>query len=142
MVTSVRTKEKGQALKKLFSNAKKGQLDYVIVQNVAVEGAFDKVIESNRPFEIVIHTLSPFHEDVKDVKKEFLDPAIIGTIGLLEAVKKHDSTVKRVACHLLPLQGIHELNIPRSLPAPLQQFTMPKKEIVQAILTPKKTGIP
>lgn len=102
VVTSVRTEEKGQALKKLFSNAKKGKLDYVIVKNVAVEGAFDNVIESNRPFEIVIHTASPFHEDVKDVKKEFLDPAIIGTIGLLKAVKKHDSTVKRVACHLLP----------------------------------------
>lgn len=142
MVTSVRTEEKAQALKKLFSNAKKGQLSSVIVENVAVEGAFDKAVNSAPPFEIVIHTPSPFHENVKDVKKDFLDPAINGTIGLLKAVNTYASKVKRVACHLLPPQSTHELNIPRSSPAPLQLFTMPKKEIVQAILTPKKTGIP
>lgn len=142
MVTSVRTEEKGQVLKKSFSNAKKGQLDYVVVKDVAVEGAFDNVIKSDPPFEIVIHTSSPFHGNVKDVKKDFLDPAIIGTTGLLKAVKKSAPTVKRVVCYLLPPQATHELNIPRSSPAPLQQFTMPKKEIVQATLTPKKTGIP
>lgn len=142
VVTSVRTEEKAQVLKKLFSNAKKGQLSSVIVENIAVEGAFDNVIKSDPPFETVIHTPSPFHENVKDVKKDFLDPAINGTIGLLKAVKKYAPTVKRVACHLLPPQSTHVLNIPRSSPAPLQQFTMPKKEIVQATLTPKKTGIP
>lgn len=142
MVTSVRSEDKGQALKKSFPNAKKGQLDYVIVKDVAVEGAFENVIKSDPPFEIVIHTSSPFHGDAKDVKKDFLDPAIIGTTSLLKAVKKSAPTVKRVACLLPYLQTAHELNISRSLPVPLQQFTMPRKEIVQAILTPKKTGIP
>lgn len=111
MVTSVRTEEKGQALKKSFSNAKKGQLDFVIVKDVAVEGAFDNVVKSDPPFETVIHTSSPFHENIKDVKKDFLDPAIIGTVGLLKAVKKSAPTVKRVACHLLPSQATNELNI-------------------------------
>lgn len=103
VVTSVRSEDKGQALKKSFPNAKKGQLDYVIVKDIAVEGAFENVIKSEPPFEIVIHTSSPFHGNVKDVKKDFLDPAIIGTTGLLKAVKKSAPTVKRVACLLLYL---------------------------------------
>ena len=142
MVTTVRSEDKGRALKKAFPNAKEGQLDYVIVKDVAVEGAFENVIKSDPPFEIVIHTSSPFHDNVKDVKKDFLDPAIIGTTGLLKAVKKSAPTVKRVACLLTYLKTTHRLNISRSLPAPLQQFTMPRKEIVQVILTPKMTGIP
>lgn len=142
MVTSVRSEDKGRALKKSFPNAKEGQLDYVIVKDVAVEGAFENVIKSEPPFEIVIHTSSPFHGNVKDVKKDFLDPAIIGTTGLLKAVKNSAPTVKRVACLLPCLKTTHNLNISRSLPAPLQQFTMPRKEVVQAILIPKRTGIP
>lgn len=142
MVASVRSEDKGRALKKSFPNAKEGQLDYVIVKDIAVEGAFDKVIKSEPPFEIVIHTSSPFHHNIKDVKKDFLDPAIIGTTGLLKAVKKSAPTVKRVARLLPYLKTAHELNISRSSPALLQQFTMSRKEIVQAILTPNKTGIP
>jgi nucleoside-diphosphate-sugar epimerase len=44
----------------------------------------------------VIHTASPFHFNVTDVKKDLLDPAIIGTTGVLKAIKKNAPSVKRV----------------------------------------------
>jgi nucleoside-diphosphate-sugar epimerase len=44
----------------------------------------------------VIHTASPFHFNVTDTKKDLLDPAIIGTTGILKAIKAHAPGVKRV----------------------------------------------
>ena len=44
----------------------------------------------------MIHTSSPFHFNVTDTKKDLLDPAIIGTTGILQAIKKSAPTVKRV----------------------------------------------
>lgn len=51
---------------------------------------------SDPPFEAVIHTASPFHFNVTDIKKDLLDPAVIGTTGILHAIKKNAPTVKRV----------------------------------------------
>ena len=36
--------------------------------------AFDQAVISEPPFEVVIHTTSPYHLQATDVKKEFLDP--------------------------------------------------------------------
>jgi nucleoside-diphosphate-sugar epimerase len=44
----------------------------------------------------VIHTASPFHFNVTDTKKDLLDPAIIGTTGVLKAIKKNAPSVKKV----------------------------------------------
>lgn len=41
-------------------------------------------------------TASPFHFNVKDTKKDLLDPAINGTTGILKAIKKYAPTVKHV----------------------------------------------
>ena len=96
VVTSVRSESKAQLLKKAFPNASKEQLDFVFVQDVAQEGAFDEAVKSDPPFEWVIHTASPFHFNVTDVKKDLLDPAIVGTTGILKAIKKNAPGVKRV----------------------------------------------
>lgn len=37
-----------------------------------------------------------FHFNITDVKKDLLDPAIIGTTGILKAIKKNAPTVKHV----------------------------------------------
>jgi nucleoside-diphosphate-sugar epimerase len=44
-----------------------------------------------------LHTASPFHFNVIDPKKDLLDPAIIGTTGILKAIKASAPSVKRVA---------------------------------------------
>lgn len=55
-----------------------------------------KAVKSNPPFDYVLHTASPFHYNVQDPVKDFLDPAIRGTTGVLKAVKAYAPTVKRV----------------------------------------------
>lgn len=55
-------------------------------------GSFDAAIDS---CEGVFHTASPFYLAVKDPQAELLDPAVKGTINVLEACAK-TSSVKRV----------------------------------------------
>lgn len=55
-----------------------------------------QAVKSNPPFDYVLHTASPFHFNIQDPVKDFLDPAIKGTTGILKAIKAHAPTVKRV----------------------------------------------
>lgn len=43
-----------------------------------------------------MHTASPYHLNVQDPVKDFLDPAIKGTTGVLKSIKVHGPTVKRL----------------------------------------------
>jgi nucleoside-diphosphate-sugar epimerase len=95
-VTTVRSTEKADKIKGLFPSTPKSKLDFAIVEDVAKEDAFDEAIKSDPPFEAVIHTASPFHFNVTDVQKELLDPAVIGTTGVLQSIKKSAPTVKQV----------------------------------------------
>ncbi|EXJ93923.1 dihydroflavonol-4-reductase [Capronia coronata CBS 617.96] len=93
VVTTVRSDEKGRILLDLF----KGKpVSYSIVGDIALEGAFDEAVKSDPPFDAVIHTASPFHYNVKDNKKDLLDPAVMGTTGILKAIKSSAPSVKRV----------------------------------------------
>lgn len=96
VVTTVRSQEKADKIKEAHPKYGKDKLDFALVEDIAQEGAFDKAVVSEPPFEAVIHTASPFHFNVTDVKKQLLDPAIIGTTGVLKSIKKSGPTVKRV----------------------------------------------
>lgn len=109
---TVRSEDKGNQILKAHPDAK-DKISFVIVKDVAQEGAFDEVsetslqgmyisltkqqaVKSSPPFDYVLHTASPFHYNVQDPVKDFLDPAIKGTTGILKAVKAYAPTVKRV----------------------------------------------
>ena len=96
VVTSVRSETKAQMLRDTFPNLGKDKLDFVYVADIAQEGAFDEALKSDPPFEWVIHTASPVPINAIDTQKELLDPAIIGTTGILKAIKKNAPGVKRV----------------------------------------------
>ncbi|CAF9905209.1 MAG: methylglyoxal reductase (NADPH-dependent) gre2 [Alectoria fallacina] len=96
VVTTVRSTEKGEKILDNHPKVSKDRLDFVIVEDIAKREAFDKAVQSNPPFEAIIHTASPFHFNATDTKKELLDPAVIGTTGILESTKKYAPTVKRV----------------------------------------------
>ena len=96
VVTTVRTTEKGQKILDNHAKVPKDKLDFVIVEDIAKAGAFDNAVQSKPPFETIIHTASPFHFNVTDTKKDLLDPAVIGTTGILQSAKKYAPTVKRV----------------------------------------------
>ena len=95
VVFTVRSDEKGQKILSNHPDAK-SKLSYVIVKDIATEGAFDEAVKSDPPFEAVLHTASPFHFNIEDPKKDLLDPAIIGTTGILKSIHKFAPTVKRV----------------------------------------------
>ena len=111
VVTTVRSETKAQMLRDTFPNYGKDKLDFTIVPDIAEEGAFDEAVKSDPPFEWVIHTASPFHFNITDTKKDLLDPAIIGTTGILKAIKKSAPSVKRVVSHLLLESKIHSLTL-------------------------------
>ncbi|KAF2645147.1 NAD(P)-binding protein [Massarina eburnea CBS 473.64] len=97
VVTTVRTQQKADRIKADYkTETEKGQLSFSIVPDIAQEGAFDKTVISDPPFEAVLHTASPFHFNITDVQKDLLDPAIIGTTGILSSIKKSAPSVKRV----------------------------------------------
>ncbi|KAL8691714.1 MAG: hypothetical protein Q9218_003128 [Villophora microphyllina] len=96
VVTSVRSEKKAQMIRDTFPNISKDKLDFVLVDDIARPGAFDQAVKSEPPFEWVLHTASPFHFNVTDTKKDLLDPAMIGTTGILKAIKKNAPSVKRV----------------------------------------------
>lgn len=96
VVTTVRSHEKGQKIKAAYSDMSSDQLDYMIVEDIARDGAFAKAVVSDPPFQAVIHTASPFHFQVTDVKKDLLDPAIKGTTGILQSIARNVPSVERV----------------------------------------------
>jgi nucleoside-diphosphate-sugar epimerase len=60
--------------------------------------AFDKAVVSDPPFEAVIHAASPYHFQAKSREEveDLLTTAENGTTGVLQAIKAHAPTVKRV----------------------------------------------
>lgn len=96
VVTTVRSQEKAKKIAENHPNVGKDKLDFAIVEDIAKENAFDEAVKSDPPFEAVIHTASPFHFNTEDAQKDLLDPAIIGTTGILKSIKKSAPSVKRV----------------------------------------------
>ncbi|WYZ36867.1 hypothetical protein EsH8_II_000373 [Colletotrichum jinshuiense] len=96
VVTTVRSQQKAEEIRKAHHDYGKEFLDFVIVEDVSSPDAFAKAIISDPPFEAVIHTASPFHFNVTDIQKQLIDPAVLGTTGILHAIKASAPTVKKV----------------------------------------------
>ncbi|KAJ3577102.1 hypothetical protein NPX13_g3465 [Xylaria arbuscula] len=92
VITTVRSEEKAKIIRDAHPGAK---LTVAIVPDIAVDGAFDEVMQKFTDIEYVQHTASPFHFKITD-PKELLDPAIKGTTSILHAIKKYAPSVKRV----------------------------------------------
>lgn len=69
----------------------KGKITY-FKSDLLREGSY---ADAMKGCELVFHTASPFTLDVKDPRKELIDPAVQGTMNVLEQANKTDS-VKRV----------------------------------------------
>ncbi|KAI1114094.1 ketoreductase [Nemania sp. NC0429] len=96
VVVTARSDEKGRRVIQSVEPHHQRQVSYVVVQDIAKEDAFDQVFQSQAPFEFVVHTASPYHLNVQDPVKDFLDPAIKGTTGLMRSIKQHGPTVRRL----------------------------------------------
>ncbi|WVQ78700.1 hypothetical protein IAT38_000787 [Cryptococcus sp. DSM 104549] len=87
---TVRSEKKGEYLKNLFEGL--GGFEYVLVDDISKPHAFDEAV---RDVDGVAHTASPFYLNASSAK-ELIEPAVQGTVGLLQSVLDHGSTVKRV----------------------------------------------
>ncbi|KAF4213397.1 hypothetical protein CNMCM5878_000031 [Aspergillus fumigatiaffinis] len=97
VVTTVRSHEKAEQIRECHHrHASTSQLQVIIVPDFTSAGDFDECFISDAPFDVVIHTASPFRYSITDIQRELLDPAIGGTIALLEAVRKSAPSVKKV----------------------------------------------
>ncbi|KAH6885862.1 hypothetical protein B0T10DRAFT_85777 [Thelonectria olida] len=96
VVTTVRSEGKAQKIREAHKDkVDAGKLEVVIVPDIAQEGAFDEVAKTPG-IGAVLHTASPFHFHITDPKKDLIDPAVIGTTGILKALHASASSVKRV----------------------------------------------
>ncbi|KAI9158316.1 Ketoreductase azaE [Paramyrothecium foliicola] len=114
VVTTVRSEDKAEKIRNAYKD-KADRLEVVIVPDIAKEDAFDEVVKTPG-LEVVMHTASPFHfkwtpvlvnesSDYgayhakhlpADPKTELIDPAVVGTTGILKALKRSAPGVKRV----------------------------------------------
>lgn len=90
---TVRTASKGDNILRDFPTDN-SQISIAVVPDITVPGAYDNAVQDN--FDTVIHTASPFVYGTVSDNREFLDPAIKGTTGLLKSIKEHAPSVKRV----------------------------------------------
>jgi nucleoside-diphosphate-sugar epimerase len=96
VVTTVRSHEKAEQIRERHPYASTTQLGVIIVPDFISAGAFDECFKSDASFDVVMHTASPFRYSITDIQGELLDPAIIGTIALLEAIRKNAPSIKKV----------------------------------------------
>ncbi|KAF6822955.1 ketoreductase [Colletotrichum plurivorum] len=94
VLTTVRSQDKAKTVLSCFQDIPRRKLDTVIVPDIAADGAFAAL--GSHGLEAVIHVASPFHYNVTDPKKDLIDPAVLGTTGVLKAIKESCPGVKRV----------------------------------------------
>ncbi|KAI0020007.1 ketoreductase [Xylariomycetidae sp. FL0641] len=92
VVVTARSDEKGQ---RIVESVKPKPLSYVVVDDIAKEGAFNAVFQSEAPFEYVVHTASPYFLNPTKAA-DLLDPAMKGTTGLLKSIKAYAPSVRRL----------------------------------------------
>ncbi|KAH8885261.1 NAD(P)-binding protein [Thozetella sp. PMI_491] len=95
VVTTVRSEAKGTKILTSLGVLRE-RLRFVVVDDIAREGAFNDAVQSDPPLEYVIHTASPFPDHFTDPVNDLLDPAIKGTRGILQAIQTYAPGVKRV----------------------------------------------
>lgn len=89
---SVRNAEQIENLKDIFlDNVSK--IEFVVVPDISKPQAFDDALDN---VEVVFHIASPMPGKGADLHKDYLDPAVRGTLSVLESARKIPSIKKVV----------------------------------------------
>lgn len=97
-------------------------------------------MQSDPPFDFVVHTASPYHFNIQDPVRDFLDPAIKGTTGILKSIERFAPSIRRVVITSSSAAIINPGNHPKvydeSIWAPitweqamLPQYTYPASKV-------------
>lgn len=94
VIGTVRSQSKADHLSNQFKNS---NLQFVIVPDIKVKGAFDAVFKEHNDIEYVLHTASPFSFGLEGKLEDiYLKPAVDGTLNALTSVKEFAPQVKKV----------------------------------------------
>ncbi|KAJ7606669.1 D-lactaldehyde dehydrogenase [Roridomyces roridus] len=88
---TVRSAAKGKHLEKVFRSYG-DKFELVVVPDITATGAFDEAVKG---VDAIAHTASPFHFAAND-PAELSEPAVKGTVGMLESARNHGKNVKRI----------------------------------------------
>ncbi|KAI0088795.1 NAD(P)-binding protein [Irpex rosettiformis] len=88
---TVRSEKSIPYLKQLFDSYG-DKVEFIVVPDITKPGAFDDALKD---IDAIAHTASPFHFNFEH-PRELIDPAVLGTTGILESALKHGQHVKRV----------------------------------------------
>ncbi|KAI0031595.1 NAD-P-binding protein [Vararia minispora EC-137] len=91
VIGTVRSVGKGAYLKKLFASYG-NKFEVVVVEDITKPGAFDEAVKG---VDAVQHTASPVRLDARTAN-ELVDPAVRGTLGVLESAKNFGKSIRRV----------------------------------------------
>ncbi|KAJ9646675.1 Glycine-rich RNA-binding protein 2, mitochondrial [Knufia peltigerae] len=89
----VRSKEKASKIAKDFPHAGKSKLGFSIVPDITAPKAFENCIKESLPLSAIIHTASPVSSAT--IPSEYIEPAIQGTLQILEAAHNYAPSLKR-----------------------------------------------
>ncbi|VDC04351.1 unnamed protein product [Peniophora sp. CBMAI 1063] len=91
VVGVVRAASKGDHLKRMFSSYG-DKFTIALVEDITKPGAFDDVVKD---VQLIEHVACPVHTNFK-LPNELIDPAVLGTTGILQSALRHGSLVRRV----------------------------------------------
>ncbi|UKZ72558.1 hypothetical protein TrVFT333_000190 [Trichoderma virens FT-333] len=89
---SVRKAEQIEGLKEIFRNHV-SRLEFVVVPDISKPQAFDDALDN---VQVIFHIASPMPGKGADLHKDYLDPAVRGTVSVLESARKIPSVKKVV----------------------------------------------
>ncbi|OBZ78502.1 hypothetical protein A0H81_02128 [Grifola frondosa] len=88
---TVRTASKGEYLKHMFKSHG-NKLELVVIPDIEKDGAFDDAVQG---VDAIEHMASPYHWNADD-PDDIIQPAVKGTIGILQSALKRGTDVKRI----------------------------------------------
>ncbi|KAK6995956.1 D-lactaldehyde dehydrogenase [Favolaschia claudopus] len=106
---AVRSADKGVHLSKLFKEYGE-KFEVVEVPDITKEGAFDEAVKG---VDAIAHTASPYHFKADD-PAELLEPAIKGTVGMLDSARRCGTAVKRIVVTSSTAAVLHDEPTPQT----------------------------
>lgn len=116
VIGTVRSETKATRLKKLFDQQfANASLEFFIVPDISLKGAFDSVLQTNKDIKYVLHTASPFSfGNLKSFEEAFKNPAVDGTLNMLSSIKNFAPQVEKVVItsSMAAIENADKLNDP------------------------------
>ncbi|KAF4621469.1 hypothetical protein D9613_001222 [Agrocybe pediades] len=105
---AVRSEEKGKKLLDTFKSYGSEQLEYAVVKDITQDGAFDEAV---RDMDAIAHTASPLSA-VSEDPDELIQPALRGTLGVLNSALKNGPNIKRIVITSSCAALLHNVTAP------------------------------